>query len=39
MKMKAIDKTIDREKMSWAGSILNSSISETHWSIFKKRKI
>ena len=38
MKMKAIDKTIEREKMSLAESILSSSICETHWSVWKKEE-
>lgn len=38
MKMKAIDKTIEREKMSLAESILSSSICETHWSVLKKEE-
>lgn len=36
--MKAIGQTIDREKRSWAGSLLNSSICETHWSVFLKEE-
>ena len=38
MKMKAIGKTIEREKMSLAESILSSSICETHWSVWKKEE-